>query len=140
QPLALCSPISDDDEFEAPSVQLPSSPDDDDVEPFEDSPKEKSLFLPFKYLEGDLVWAKFNRRPWWPCQITCDPKQGIHSKMKVPSPRPCRMYFLQTVGEVIESAWVPGNVVLPFEGGHQFEDLPVLRRRGKQRRKTTSHG
>ncbi|XP_030000928.1 LOW QUALITY PROTEIN: histone-lysine N-methyltransferase, H3 lysine-36 and H4 lysine-20 specific-like [Sphaeramia orbicularis] len=102
-------------------------------------PKEKSLFLPFKYLEGDLVWAKFNRRPWWPCQITCDPKQGIHSKMKVPSPRPCRMYFLQTVGEVIESAWVPGNVVLPFEGGHQFEDLPVLRRRGKQRRKTTSH-
>uniref|UniRef100_A0AAX7SFV1 Histone-lysine N-methyltransferase, H3 lysine-36 specific n=1 Tax=Astatotilapia calliptera TaxID=8154 RepID=A0AAX7SFV1_ASTCA len=88
-----------------------------------------------KYLEGDLVWAKFNRRPWWPCQVTSDLDQGIHTKMKVPSPRPCRMYFLETIGEIIESSWVPGNVILPFEGGHQFEDLPVLRRRGKQKEK-----
>lgn len=43
------------------------------------------------------------------------------------------MYFLETIGEVVESAWVSGNAVLPFEGGHQFTDLPVLRRRGKQR-------
>lgn len=53
----------------------------------------------------------------------------------VPSPRPCRMYFLETIGEIVESSWVPGNVILPFEGGHQFEDLPVLRRRGKQKEK-----
>ncbi|XP_069553174.1 histone-lysine N-methyltransferase, H3 lysine-36 specific [Brachyistius frenatus] len=98
------------------------------------SPKKKTLPA-VKYLEGDLVWAKFNRRPWWPCQITCDPDQGAHTKMKVPHPRPCRMYFLETVGEIIERAWVPGNAVLPFEGGHQFEDLPVLRRRGKQKEK-----
>uniref|UniRef100_A0A7N8YA01 Histone-lysine N-methyltransferase, H3 lysine-36 specific n=1 Tax=Mastacembelus armatus TaxID=205130 RepID=A0A7N8YA01_9TELE len=88
-----------------------------------------------KYLEGDLVWAKFNRRPWWPCQVTCDADKGTHTKMKVPSPRPCRMYFLETIGEIIESAWVPGNVIVPFEGGHQFENLPVLRRRGKQKEK-----
>uniref|UniRef100_A0A4W6E9L6 Histone-lysine N-methyltransferase, H3 lysine-36 specific n=1 Tax=Lates calcarifer TaxID=8187 RepID=A0A4W6E9L6_LATCA len=88
-----------------------------------------------KYLEGDLVWAKFNRRPWWPCQVTSDPDQGSHTKMKVPSPRPCRMYFLETIGEIVECSWVPGNVILPFEGGHQFEDLPVLRRRGKQKEK-----
>ncbi|XP_056238996.1 histone-lysine N-methyltransferase, H3 lysine-36 specific isoform X1 [Seriola aureovittata] len=98
------------------------------------SPKKKPLPA-VKYLEGDLVWAKFNRRPWWPCQITCDPDQGSHTKMKVPSPRPCRMYFLETIGEIIECAWVQGNVILPFEGGHQFEDLPVLRRRGKQKEK-----
>lgn len=53
----------------------------------------------------------------------------------VPSPRPCRMYFLETIGEIIESAWVPGTAVLPFEGGHQFNELPVLRRRGKQKEK-----
>ncbi|GAA6226297.1 histone-lysine N-methyltransferase, H3 lysine-36 and H4 lysine-20 specific-like isoform X1 [Lates japonicus] len=88
-----------------------------------------------KYLEGDLVWAKFNRRPWWPCQVTNDPDQGSHTKMKVPSPRPCRMYFLETIGEIVECSWVPGNVILPFEGGHQFQDLPVLRRRGKQKEK-----
>lgn len=98
------------------------------------SPKKKPLPA-VKYVEGDLVWAKFNRRPWWPCHVTCDPDQGTHTKMKVPSPRPCRMYFLETIGEIIESAWVPGNVILPFEGGHQFEDLPVLRRRGKQKEK-----
>uniref|UniRef100_A0AAX7VM72 Histone-lysine N-methyltransferase, H3 lysine-36 specific n=2 Tax=Astatotilapia calliptera TaxID=8154 RepID=A0AAX7VM72_ASTCA len=98
------------------------------------SPKKRPLPA-VKYLEGDLVWAKFNRRPWWPCQVTSDLDQGIHTKMKVPSPRPCRMYFLETIGEIIESSWVPGNVILPFEGGHQFEDLPVLRRRGKQKEK-----
>uniref|UniRef100_A0A7N8YDG9 Histone-lysine N-methyltransferase, H3 lysine-36 specific n=1 Tax=Mastacembelus armatus TaxID=205130 RepID=A0A7N8YDG9_9TELE len=98
------------------------------------SPKKKPLPA-VKYLEGDLVWAKFNRRPWWPCQVTCDADKGTHTKMKVPSPRPCRMYFLETIGEIIESAWVPGNVIVPFEGGHQFENLPVLRRRGKQKEK-----
>ncbi|XP_062281176.1 histone-lysine N-methyltransferase, H3 lysine-36 specific isoform X3 [Scomber scombrus] len=98
------------------------------------SPKKKPLPT-VKYMEGDLVWAKFNRRPWWPCYITTDSDHGIHTKMKVPSPRPCRMYFLETIGEIVESAWVPGNAILPFEGGHQFEDLPVLRRRGKQKDK-----
>ncbi|XP_034087035.1 histone-lysine N-methyltransferase, H3 lysine-36 specific isoform X1 [Gymnodraco acuticeps] len=96
------------------------------------SPKKK-LLSTAKYVEGDLVWAKFNRRPWWPCQITCD--QGICTRMKVPSPRPCLMYFLETIGETEESAWVPGSAVLPFEGGHQFEGLPMLRRRGKQKEK-----
>ncbi|XP_024139017.1 histone-lysine N-methyltransferase, H3 lysine-36 specific [Oryzias melastigma] len=98
------------------------------------SPKKK-LLPAVKYSEGDLVWAKFNRRPWWPCRVVYDPDQGFHTKMKVPSPRPCRMYFLETVGEVAERAWVPNSVILPFEGGHQFEDLPVLRRRGKQKEK-----
>uniref|UniRef100_A0A8C9XS07 Histone-lysine N-methyltransferase, H3 lysine-36 specific n=1 Tax=Sander lucioperca TaxID=283035 RepID=A0A8C9XS07_SANLU len=98
------------------------------------SPKKKPLPA-VKYMEGDLVWAKFNRRPWWPCHITCDPDQAIYTKMKVPSPRPCRMYFLETIGEIVEGAWVPGNAILSFEGGHQFEDLPVLRRRGKQKEK-----
>uniref|UniRef100_A0A3Q0R5L5 PWWP domain-containing protein n=1 Tax=Amphilophus citrinellus TaxID=61819 RepID=A0A3Q0R5L5_AMPCI len=103
--------------------------------PASNSPPKKRPLPAVKYLEGDLVWAKFNRRPWWPCQITSDPDQGTHTKMKVPSPRPCRMYFLETIGEIVESAWVPGNAILPFEGGHQFQDLPVLRRRGKQKEK-----
>ncbi|XP_061691985.1 histone-lysine N-methyltransferase, H3 lysine-36 specific isoform X2 [Syngnathoides biaculeatus] len=55
--------------------------------------------------------------------------------MKLPSPRPCRMYFLETIGEMVESAWVPGNAVFPFKGGYQFDDLPLLRRRGKQKEK-----
>ncbi|CAN9514903.1 unnamed protein product [Ophioblennius macclurei] len=98
------------------------------------SPKKKPI-PPVKHLDGDVVWAKFNRRPWWPCQIMCDSDKGIHTKMKDPSPRPVRVYFLETFGEVSERAWVPGNAIFPFEGGHQFGDLPVLRRRGKQKEK-----
>lgn len=52
-----------------------------------------------------------------------------------PSPRPCRVYFLETIGEILERAWVPENAILPFKGGHEFTDLPVLRRRGKQKEK-----
>uniref|UniRef100_A0A4W5RY32 Histone-lysine N-methyltransferase, H3 lysine-36 specific n=1 Tax=Hucho hucho TaxID=62062 RepID=A0A4W5RY32_9TELE len=88
-----------------------------------------------QYLEGDLVWAKFNRRPWWPCRVTIDPLEGIHTRMKVPSRRPCRMYYVETVAEMADHAWVPGKVTYPFTGGEQFTDLPVLRRRGKQREK-----
>lgn len=55
--------------------------------------------------------------------------------VSVPSSRPCRVYFLETVGEMSESAWVPENAILPFKGGHEFQDLPVLRRRGKQKEK-----
>ncbi|XP_056132689.1 histone-lysine N-methyltransferase NSD2 [Lampris incognitus] len=119
--------------------ELTSTPDHSLVSPTgtnsnSNSPKKKTLPA-VKFVEGDLVWAKFNRRPWWPCQITCDLQQGSHTKMKVPSQRPCRMYFLETIGEIVESAWVPGKVILPFKGGHQFEELPVLRRRGKQKEK-----
>ncbi|XP_052343507.1 histone-lysine N-methyltransferase, H3 lysine-36 specific [Oncorhynchus keta] len=98
------------------------------------SPKKKPLPV-VQYLEGDLVWAKFNRRPWWPCRVTIDPLEGIHTRMKVPSRRPCRIYYVETLGEMADHAWVPGKVTYPFTGGEQFTDLPVLRRRGKQREK-----
>uniref|UniRef100_A0A3B4ARK0 PWWP domain-containing protein n=1 Tax=Periophthalmus magnuspinnatus TaxID=409849 RepID=A0A3B4ARK0_9GOBI len=95
----------------------------------------KELFPSGECLEGDVVWAKFNKKPWWPCQVIRHPVQRVHTKMKVPSPRPCRMYFLQTIGEVVDFAWIPETVVVPFENGHQFEDNLVLKRRGKQKEK-----
>ncbi|CAL8263831.1 unnamed protein product [Lota lota] len=120
-------------------AELSFTPDHELVSPSgtnsnSNSPKKKPLSA-VKYLEGDLVWAKFNRRPWWPCQIASDTPQGVHTKMKAPSHRPCRLYFLETIGEIAERAWVPGKAILPFQGGHQFNELPVLRRRGKQKEK-----
>ncbi|XP_019725394.1 histone-lysine N-methyltransferase NSD2 [Hippocampus comes] len=88
-----------------------------------------------EHVDGELVWAKFNRRPWWPCRVLCDPQLGLHTKMKLHSPRPCRMYFLETIGEMIECAWVPGKAIIPFKGSYQFDDLPKLRPRGKQKEK-----
>ncbi|XP_058853155.1 histone-lysine N-methyltransferase, H3 lysine-36 specific-like isoform X2 [Acipenser ruthenus] len=95
------------------------------------SPKKKPT--PVAYELGDLVWAKFNRRPWWPCRICCDPLLNTYFRMKEPSRRPCRQYFVRTYGEILDQAWVVGRATFPFEGRHQFEDLPVLRRRGKQK-------
>ncbi|XP_031428465.1 histone-lysine N-methyltransferase, H3 lysine-36 specific isoform X3 [Clupea harengus] len=97
------------------------------------SPKQQKL--PVKYLEREVIWAKFNRRPWWPCQVILNPTQGAYHKIKESGDRPCRQYFVCTFGEPVEMAWVPGKATHTFEGGHQFEHLPVLRRRGRQRDK-----
>ncbi|XP_041947876.1 histone-lysine N-methyltransferase, H3 lysine-36 specific isoform X2 [Alosa sapidissima] len=96
------------------------------------SPK-KSLLV--KYLEREVIWAKFNRRPWWPCQVILNATQGVYHRIKESSDRPCRQYFVRTFGEPVEMAWVPGKATHTFEGGHEFEHLPVLRRRGRQRDK-----
>lgn len=39
----------------------------------------KELLPLVELSKGDLVWAKFNKRPWWPCQIICHPVQGVHT-------------------------------------------------------------
>ncbi|XP_061103895.1 histone-lysine N-methyltransferase, H3 lysine-36 specific [Conger conger] len=96
------------------------------------SPKKKLLPLP-QYSVGDLVWSKFNRRPWWPCQVTRDPQDGGFLRLKDSIDRPCHQYFIQTFGDGEEQAWVPFKAMHPFEGGYQFENLPVLRRRGRQK-------
>ncbi|XP_068933778.1 histone-lysine N-methyltransferase, H3 lysine-36 specific isoform X3 [Petaurus breviceps papuanus] len=100
-------------------------------------PKKKPA--PLKYGVGQLVWAKFNRRPWWPSRICCDPLMNTHSKMKVSSQRPYRQYYVEALGDPSEKAWVAGKSIVLFEGRHQFEELPVLRRRGKQKEKGYRH-
>lgn len=47
----------------------------------QNSLKKKSL-PPVKFLEGEVIWAKFNRRPWWPCEVIVDPIQGIYHRVK----------------------------------------------------------
>ncbi|ROL50219.1 Histone-lysine N-methyltransferase, H3 lysine-36 and H4 lysine-20 specific, partial [Anabarilius grahami] len=119
--------------FNSGLSKRPNSPSDSHSNP-SNSPKKKQL-PGVKYSAGDVVWAKFNRRPWWPCHVTADPQIEVHTKMKDPSRRPCRLYFVRMFGEIIDQAWVPAKSTFPFEGGHQFEKLPVLRRRGRQKDK-----
>nr|XP_055033870.1 histone-lysine N-methyltransferase, H3 lysine-36 specific [Misgurnus anguillicaudatus] len=119
--------------FSSTLTKRSNSPSDSHSNP-SNSPKKRQL-PGVKYSLGDLVWAKFNRRPWWPCQVTNDPLIEVHSKMKDPSRRPCRLYFVKMFGEIIDQAWVMARATFPFEGGHQFEKLPVLRRRGRQKEK-----
>ncbi|XP_072530420.1 histone-lysine N-methyltransferase, H3 lysine-36 specific [Salminus brasiliensis] len=120
--------------FNTSLSRRPSSPSGTLSSPC-NSPKKKPL-PGVKYAVGDVVWAKFNRRPWWPCRVSIEPLSESHTRMKEPSRRPCRLYFVRTFGEIVDQAWVSGKATYPFEGGHQFEKLPVLRRRGRQRDKS----
>ncbi|XP_071426041.1 histone-lysine N-methyltransferase, H3 lysine-36 specific isoform X1 [Pithys albifrons albifrons] len=95
--------------------------------------------IPVKYEVGDVVWAKFDRRPWWPCRVCHDPVLDCHSKMKVSNRRPYREYYVDALGEPSEKTWVAGKAIVLFEGRHQFEELPVPRRRGKQKEKGYKH-
>ncbi|NXS11965.1 NSD1 protein, partial [Neodrepanis coruscans] len=53
--------------------------------------------------------------------------------------RPYREYYVDTLGEPSEKTWVPGKAIVLFEGRHQFEELPVPRKRGKQKEKGYKH-
>ncbi|XP_010770333.1 microtubule-associated protein futsch-like isoform X7 [Notothenia coriiceps] len=107
----------------------------------DDSPTRHSMQNSFKkkavpslkFLEGEVIWAKLNRRPWWPCEVTVDPAQGIYHKVKEPSDRPSRLYHVRTFGEPLELTWVEEKSTHSFHGGFEFDQLPLLRRKGKQR-------
>ncbi|XP_077402449.1 uncharacterized protein nsd1b [Vanacampus margaritifer] len=114
---------------------------DTDLFLFGDSPSrhlmqsdmKRSSVPPVKFLEGEVIWAKFNRRPWWPCEVIVDPTQGVYHRVKEPSDRPCRLYHIRTFGDPEEQAWVEDKSTHIFHGGFQFEQLAQLRRKGKQR-------
>ncbi|NXR32690.1 NSD1 protein, partial [Zosterops hypoxanthus] len=53
----------------------------------------------------------------------------------VSNQKPYREYYVDALGEPSEKTWVAGKAIVRFEGRHQFEELPVLRKRGKQKEK-----
>ncbi|XP_061660354.1 histone-lysine N-methyltransferase, H3 lysine-36 specific [Syngnathoides biaculeatus] len=113
---------------------------DTDLFLFGDSPSrhlmsdmKRSSVPPVKFLEGEVIWAKFNRRPWWPCEVIVDPTQGAYHRVKEPSDRPCRLYHIRTFGNPEERTWVEDKSTHIFHGGFQFEQLAQLRRKGKHR-------
>ncbi|XP_056431004.1 histone-lysine N-methyltransferase, H3 lysine-36 specific [Hyla sarda] len=71
--------------------------------------------------EGDVVWAKFGQRPWWPCRICADPRQDVK---EVDTKNPPRQYYVETLGELTEKVWVTSKAVVRFKGIYQFERLP----------------
>ncbi|KAM6907189.1 uncharacterized protein nsd1b [Xenentodon cancila] len=107
---------------------------------FDDSPSRRSQqssqkkkpLPPVKFVEGEVVWAKFSRRPWWPCEVIVDPVQEVCHRVKEPSDRACRLYHVRTFGEPEELVWVEEKSIHTFKGGFEFEQLH-LHRRGKQR-------
>ncbi|XP_063303376.1 histone-lysine N-methyltransferase, H3 lysine-36 specific isoform X2 [Pelobates fuscus] len=96
--------------------------------------KRKKKTPPVRHEEGDVVWAKFNRRPWWPCRICASPVQeGQPPKNDASGKKAPRQYYVETLGELTEKIWVPARAVVQFIGVQQFAELPDLRRPQKQR-------
>uniref|UniRef100_A0AAV2JF05 PWWP domain-containing protein n=1 Tax=Knipowitschia caucasica TaxID=637954 RepID=A0AAV2JF05_KNICA len=107
---------------------------------FADSPLRNALstqsktLAPVKYFEGEVVWAKLSRRPWWPCEVRADPSQGCYHREKESSDRPCRLYYIRTFGENAEELWLEDKFIHIFHGGYQFDQL----HRGKGKHKDKS--
>ncbi|XP_053317865.1 histone-lysine N-methyltransferase, H3 lysine-36 specific [Spea bombifrons] len=119
---------ADHDDMEANNERSP------DASELNLKPRRKRL-TPVRYEEGDVVWAKFNRRPWWPCRISANPDHDEQSQRRDFSRKPPRQYYVETLGEITERICVPTKAIVRFTGVHQFEVLPDLRRSQKQKEK-----
>uniref|UniRef100_A0A673G3W7 PWWP domain-containing protein n=1 Tax=Sinocyclocheilus rhinocerous TaxID=307959 RepID=A0A673G3W7_9TELE len=125
------------------SCTSPPSPDFslDSSSPFQTKKMKTKALPPVKYLEGEVIWAKFNRRPWWPCQKNqiVLPYISLCDYVSEPPNRTNRQYFLKTFGEPEEQAWVPERSTHIFVGGYQFNNLPFVRGSGRQQDENTRH-
>ncbi|XP_078717449.1 histone-lysine N-methyltransferase NSD2-like isoform X10 [Lampetra fluviatilis] len=83
------------------------------------SPQENSDL----YSIGDVVWAKISGHPWWPCMVSCDPKLGIHMRVKGQVKSFTRQYHVQFFGEAAERAWVCYRSLVMFSSREQYELL-----------------
>ncbi|KAA0720361.1 Histone-lysine N-methyltransferase, H3 lysine-36 and H4 lysine-20 specific [Triplophysa tibetana] len=128
------SPFANGLHFESILFEDEEEEDAIDTESESLTKKQKTKALPpVKYLEGEVIWAKFNRRPWWPCQVTVDPTKRVYHRIKEPPVKASRQYFLKTFGEPEERAWVAERSTHIFVGGYQFNNLPFVNGSGRQK-------
>ncbi|XP_077328627.1 histone-lysine N-methyltransferase, H3 lysine-36 specific isoform X2 [Lithobates pipiens] len=124
-PLTIMSPdeetLSFEDELEDFDTSHELSPNSSELQVRQLKRKKAA---PVIYEEGDIVWAKFSRRPWWPCKICAVPPQEEKGASTTKSPR---RYYVETLGELTEKVWVTAKAVVPFKGVYQFEELPDSR-------------
>ncbi|XP_078455292.1 histone-lysine N-methyltransferase NSD2-like isoform X10 [Lampetra planeri] len=102
------------------TLPLPTTPPlSADKPPVLLSPQENSDL----YSIGDVVWAKISGHPWWPCMVSCDPKLGIHMRVKGQVKSFTRQYHVQFFGEAAERAWVCYRSLVMFSSREQYELL-----------------
>ncbi|XP_063784025.1 histone-lysine N-methyltransferase, H3 lysine-36 specific isoform X2 [Pseudophryne corroboree] len=106
------------EDFEGNHELTPRSSELQDQQPRRKKP------APVIHEEGDVVWAKFSRRPWWPCRICANPQHDGKGNGEVATKKPPRQYYVETLGDLTEKVWVTAKAVVPFKGVYQFERLP----------------
>ncbi|XP_061102875.1 LOW QUALITY PROTEIN: histone-lysine N-methyltransferase NSD2 [Conger conger] len=76
-----------------------------------------------RFSVGDVVWAKVNGYPWWPCMVTTDPVHNKHVKKKAVISRTILMYHVQYFSDMPERGYVSEKIMVPFEGEEQYQEL-----------------
>jgi histone-lysine N-methyltransferase NSD3 len=51
--------------------------------------------LPETFAPGDLGWARIGVAPYWPCTVTRDPDENLHSNVSIRGRKPHREYHVQ---------------------------------------------
>ncbi|XP_078508901.1 histone-lysine N-methyltransferase, H3 lysine-36 specific isoform X1 [Lissotriton helveticus] len=156
--LADCIPLDVPTAFSVPFSPSRDNPQDhEDPDPLMSSPENqvvissptsttvvqfheaKKKLIPVKHQVGDVVWAKVLRRPWWGCRVCFNPQMNSHSTMKEAHRKFYRQYYVEALDDPSQRNWANGRGVISFEGKHQFQDLPDLRRKGRQTTKSYQH-
>lgn len=69
-----------------------------------------------KYTLGDLVWAKINNNPWWPCKVVYD-SDFHYFKVNGNSD----IYFVEFIGTVMERSWIADTDLIRYDGIELFK-------------------
>lgn len=77
------------------SVDSESEAEEEDRVLSQEKIKELKQSLPETFLPGDLAWARLGVAPYWPCTITLDPDQEIHSNVSMKGKKAHREYHVQ---------------------------------------------
>ncbi|EGV96485.1 Histone-lysine N-methyltransferase, H3 lysine-36 and H4 lysine-20 specific [Cricetulus griseus] len=101
---------------------------DSEMDPEQPVPEDESIVEIFEETQTN---ATCNNEP--------KSENGVEMAMGIANRRPYREYYVEAFGDPSEKAWVAGKAIVMFEGRHQFEELPVLRKRGKQKEKGYRH-
>jgi len=77
------------------SADSESEADEEDRVLSKEKIEELKQSLPETFLPGDLAWARLGVAPYWPCTITLDPVQEIHSNVSMKGKKAHREYHVQ---------------------------------------------
>ena len=111
----IAKPARPSDAVEAPGEPAPHSHDEiaqsaavaNEVAGAAEKEEEPICIDGVELRSGDLVWAKYDTYPWWPCHLCTDPETGLWRDDKA---RTCRVIFF---GDDTE-AYIPHRKLKPF--------------------------
>ncbi|GFQ69860.1 hypothetical protein TNCT_121731 [Trichonephila clavata] len=73
--------------------------------------EERSQEQTKKYYPGSIIWAKYDKYPWWPSIVDMDPDSGAYHKM---AENNTKMYHVSFLDAQPTHAWVSETLIRPF--------------------------